>query len=357
MGLDRPGFTRAALEPSPSGRYASIAIGADGLPLVAYDGWYRLRVAHCDDLACRSATAHTVESEDAPETYPAVAIGADGLGLIAYSGGVVGNLKVAHCSNVSCSASTISSLGGGENFAFEELSIAIGADGLGLIAFTDPKGLFPKVAHCEDAACTQATITNLEPNGEADEGTSVTIGGDGLGLVSYAVFGRLKVAHCSNAACTAWTTAPVETAGVAGKWSSIATGSDGFGLISYLDSTNGALKVAHCSNVDCSSSTTTTIDMGDLGGFTSISIGADGLGVVSYERPQTDFGPVKIAHCSNVACRSATTTTVAPDDALFGTSVATGADGLPLVAWYGQHAGLQVAHCSNVFCIPYFRRR
>src|SRR5262249_12022982 len=173
IGLDRPGYSLTALEPSPSGRYASVAIGADGLPLIAYDGWHRLRVAHCDDLACRSATARTVESEDVPETYPAVAIGADGLGLIAYAASTVGVLKVAHCSNLACSASTISTLTAGQDFAFQELSIAIGADGLGLIAFTDPKGLFPKVAHCEDFECAHAAITNLDPNANADEGTSV----------------------------------------------------------------------------------------------------------------------------------------------------------------------------------------
>src|SRR5262249_51347545 len=190
------------------------------------------------------------------------------------------------------------------------------------------KGLFPKVAHCEDFECAHAAITNLDPNANADEGTSVTIGGDGLGLVSYASFGRLRVAHCSNAACTAWTTAAVETTGEAGKWSSITTGGDGFGLISYLDRANGALKVAHCSNADCSSSTTATIDGGDIGGFTSISIGADGLGVVSYERPQTNFGPIKVAHCSSTACTSATTTMLDPGNDLFGTSVTTGPDGL-----------------------------
>ena len=58
-GIERPGFTRTVLDNNFSGRYSSVAIGADGLPLICYDGWYRLRVAHCDDLACTSATTTT----------------------------------------------------------------------------------------------------------------------------------------------------------------------------------------------------------------------------------------------------------------------------------------------------------
>jgi Collagen triple helix repeat (20 copies) len=358
-GLGRPGYARTTLDAGPGvGRASSIAIGVDGLPLISYDGWHELKVAHCSNLACTSAIAVTIEGNDAPETYSSVAIGADGLGLIAYTYAVVDSLKVAHCANVACSEATLSTLGGSQHFAFNELSIAIGADGLGLIAFTDPKGLFPKVAHCENLECSEATITNLDPNILADQGTSVTIGADGLGLVSYSAFRHLKVAHCSNAACTASTTTTIDGAGEVGEWSSITTGKDGLGLISYLHRTNGALKVAHCSDIACSSATTGPIDTGDIGGFTSIAIGTDGLGIVAYEAPQTRLGPVKVAHCSNIACSAATTWTLDPAGDLFGTSVAIGVDGLPLVGWEDQtSASLEVVHCSNTFCIPYFRRR
>lgn len=356
LGLQQPGFTRTALDGDSAGRYESIAIGSDGLPLITYDGWFKLKVAHCNDVACTSATKTTIEPSDAPETFSAVAIGSDGLGLIAYGHSQVGYLEVAHCSNVACTASTLSTLGVGEDFAFDELSITIGSDGLGLIAFTDPKGLFAKVAHCENVACSQATITTLDQN-IAAEGTSVTIGGDGLGLVTYSPFRKLDVAHCSNLACSSSTNTEIDGAGEVGEWSSITTGNDGLGLISYLDRTNGALKVAHCSNAACTSATTGTIDTGDTGGFTSIAIGSDGLGVVTYEPPQTNTGPVKVAHCSNVECSAATVTTLYADG-LFGTADAVGVDGLPLVAYYDEANGrLGVVHCSNVFCTPYSRRR
>jgi len=356
LGLQRPGFTSTAVDGDSAGRYESIAIGSDGLPVITYDGWYKLRVAHCDDLACTSATKTTVEPSDSPESFSSVAIGSDGLPLIAYTHSQVGNLKVAHCSNVVCSASTLSTLGGDQHFAFDELSVTIGSDGLGLIAFTDPKGLLAKVAHCENVVCSQATITTLDQF-IAFEGTSVTIGGDGLGLVTYSPFRKLNVAHCSNLACTSSTNTEIDGAGEVGEWSSITTGDDGLGLISYLDRDNGALKVAHCSNAACTSATTHTIDTGDTGGFTSIAIGSDGLGLVTYEPPQTNIGPVKVAHCSNPECTSATVTTLFMQG-LFGTADAIGVDGLPLVAYFNEAGGeLDVVHCSNVFCIPFYRRR
>jgi len=91
--------------------------------------------------------------------------------------------------------------------------------------------------------------------------------------------------------------------------------------------------------------------VGDVGWNTSITIGADGLGLISY----LDNGnkDLKVAHCSNLACTSATLSTV--DSGAFAgqdSSVTIGADGLALIAYNG----LKVAHCGNVLCSPYVAR-
>ena len=268
----------------------------------------------------------------------------------------MGFLEVAHCVDTACSSVTTATIGEPDHFAFDEVSITIGSDGLGLITFIDPKGLFPTVAHCENVACSTATVTAVDTSNFRN-GSSVTIGADGLGLMSYEASSHLKVTHCSNLDCSSFTNATLDSDFDVGGWSSITTGSDGLGLISYHDRDNGSLKVAHCSDITCSSATTATIDSGDTGGFTSITIGSDGLGLVSYEAPQTHAGPLKVAHCSNIACSEATTTTLDPDGDLFGTAITTGVDGLGLVTFNNQTRGLGVVHCSNVFCVPYFRRR
>lgn len=96
--------------------------------------------------------------------------------------------------------------------------------------------------------------------------------------------------------------ATVDSASNVGYWTSITIGADGLGLISYYDVTNGDLKVLHCGNVACSSGNiTTTVDSaGNVGYFTSITIGADGLGLISYYDNNND--DLKVFRCSNLTC-------------------------------------------------------
>jgi hypothetical protein len=86
------------------GRYSSVTIGADGLPLVSYYDVTNgdLKVAHCVDVACSSATRATVDQVDDVGQYSSVTIGTDGLALISYYDVTNGDLKVAHCSNIVC---------------------------------------------------------------------------------------------------------------------------------------------------------------------------------------------------------------------------------------------------------------
>ncbi len=134
------------------------------------------------------------------------------------------------------------------------------------------------------------------------------------------------------------TATTVDSAGDVGPYTSITTGTDGLGLISYRDATNNALKVLHCGNAACSSGNlSTTVDSaGDVGWYTSIIIGADGRGLISYY----DSGPnydLKVLHCGNVACSSgniSTTVDSAGDVGTDHTSLTIGADGLGLISYF-----------------------
>ena len=81
----------------------------------------------------------------------------------------------------------------------------------------------------------------------------------------------------------------IDSVGNVGYFTSITIGTNGNPIISYLDATNGALKIAACNNPTCAgpggapASTNTTIDSGgDVGGFTSIAIGTNGNPIISY---------------------------------------------------------------------------
>ena len=136
----------------------------------------------------------------------------------------------------------------------------------------------------------------------------------------------------------------VDSTGSVGSDSSITIGVDGLPIISYNGNTD--LKVAKCTNQSCTSSTITTVDPTGTGADTSIAIGVDGNPVISY----IDFtnGDLKVAKCTNQSCTSSTITTV---DSVGGryTSIAIGVDGLPIISHKYDH-NLKIAKCSNISC-------
>ncbi len=146
----------------------------------------------------------------------------------------------------------------------------------------------------------------------------------------------------------------VDSLSSVGAYNSITIGTDGLGLISYHDGTNGALKVAHCKNIACTDFSTTIIDdsgAADVGYSTSIAIGGDGLGMVSYY--DTTNGLLKLAHCNNVACDTATITSLGSKGSVSsqGTSIAIGHDGFALISHYqATNQDLQMTRCFNQPC-------
>ncbi len=180
--------------------------------------------------------------------------------------------------------------------------------------------------------------TTLDSAGDVGLPSSITIGADGRGLISYydGTNGDLKVARCVDLACTAATLTTLDNGGNGdvGKDSSITIGADGLGLISYLDVTNADLKVAHCGNTACTAATLVTLDSaGAVGGSTSINIGADGRGLISYYDGTN--GDLKVAHCNDTACSAAAVATIdTTGDVGSYTSITIGADGLGLISYY-----------------------
>jgi hypothetical protein len=242
-------------------------------------------------------------------------------------------------------------------------SITIGADGLGLIVYRN-FGLFATlwVAHCSNISCTAAMITPIDFGLFAH--TSITIDNDGFGLISYydASNQDLKVAHCSNVECTSIDAiTPLDTDGNVGLDTSITIGADGLGLISYRQVAPDLLKVAHCSNSQCTAATITPL-ASSLDGSTSIAIGSDGLGIISYRAIFGDvfthlYRGLGFAHCSNLDCtaRTAFLLDLIADDPVNVpgqyNSITIGADGLPLFSYSHVTGDLRVAHCGTPQCL------
>jgi hypothetical protein len=79
------------------------------------------------------------------------------------------------------------------------------------------------------------------------------------------------------------TSTAVDSVGPFGLDTSITIGADGLPLISYYDDINDDLKIARCTTPTCTAVTATAVDtIGNVGLDTSITLGADGIPLVSY---------------------------------------------------------------------------
>jgi hypothetical protein len=128
---------------------------------------------------------------------------------------------------------------------------------------------------------------------------------------------------------------------------SITIGSDGLGLISHMArvSASSVLSIAHCDNPECTSASITGLDSVPGGRSNSITIGTDGFGLITY---QSNSG-AKIAHCENVLCSTATITTLGlPTVANIMHTITIGSDGLGIILYTG--GTISVAHCADVPC-------
>ena len=349
------------------GKYTSTTIGTDGLPVISYydatNG--NLKVAHCGNAPCSFGnTITTVSSIGDVGHFTSIAIGTDGLPVISFYDATNGNLKVAHCGNAPCSSgntiTTVSSIGDVGHFT----SIAIGTDGLPVISFYDATNGNLKVAHCGNAPCSSGnTVSTVDSAGDVGKYTSIAIGTDGLPVISYYDITnfQLKVAKCGNAACSAGNTEfIVDSLGNTGWHTAITIGLDGLPVIAYWEGGGADLWIAKCGDAACSAGNTLTkIDTDNAGYFNSISIGPDGLPIISYYAGSPN-NCLKVAKCGNAACSAGNTITTVDSGGEVGqfTSITIGTDGLPVIAYYDvTNEDLKVAKCANPLCLNNWSRR
>lgn len=139
---------------------------------------------------------------------------------------------------------------------------------------------------------------------------------------------------------------------------SVIVGADGFPIISFFDSVNGDLRVAHCTDRACRSSELFTLDQtGIVGEFSSITIRKDGLPVISYY--DRSNGNLKLASCLTRSCSTSSSVVVdSGGDVGQYTSIVDG-DGTfaPILVFYYDvtNGDLKSVRCSSASCTaPFF---
>jgi hypothetical protein len=259
----------------------------------------------------RTNTVNILDSTGDVGMHPSIAIGADGYPVISYYDATNGDLKVTKCGDASCipASASLRTLDSTGNVGMDT-SITIGVDGYPIISYYDATNARLKVAHCGDVSCSTLDPTTprvLDSTGNVGQYTSIAIGADGYPVISYydVSYKRLKVAKCGDASCSTLNPATpqvLDSAGDVGKYTSIAIGADGYPVISYYLDLTGSLKVAKCGDASCTPASANlrilTDPIGIVGGYTSIAIGADGYPVISY----SINGDLTVTKCANSYC-------------------------------------------------------
>ena len=325
------------------GTHTSIAISNTGFPIVSYYDTTNtaLKVAACTTAGCTGTPVITmVDNSASVGRYASIAIGDNGFPVISYYDASTGDLKVAACTNVICTSTpTITTVDASANVGLYT-SIAIGSNGFPVISYIDDQFLRLKVAACTTTDCTGvSTITTLDSANDNSGYTAIAIGHNGFPVIAYLEDHdlELKVAACTTTDCTGTPTiTTIDTDGRVGNYASIAIRDDGNPIISYMNMTNENLKVAACTTIDCTGTPTiTTLDStGWVGYHTSIAINDEGYPVISYF--DATNGDLKVAVCSTTNCSGTPTLTAVDVIGNVGeyTSISIGSSGIPVISYH-----------------------
>jgi len=305
-------------------------------------------------VSATSQTITTVDDTGVSHNYVSTAIGTDGFPVISYQRS--SDLYVAKCGNAACSSGNTLTAVDTTDDVGQYTSIAIGTDGFPVISYYDVTNTALKLVKCGNAACSSGnTITSVVSTANDDGSfSSIAIGTDGLAIIAYydATVGDLETLKCGNATCSSGNTnSQVDSTDDVGKYTSIKIGADGLPVIAYYDVTNGDLEVTKCGNMACSSGnvTSTPDSTGNVGSYTQMAIGQDGLPLIVYTTADSNIKAIK---CTNNACTAGTITIVDSNlNPIYNTSVAIGPDGLPIiVASDAGNLSLVVNKCGNASC-------
>ncbi len=350
------------------GQGPSTTIGVDGFPIISYiDSTNRdLKVAHCENVNCSSSTITTVSDDG--RLYTAIIIGADGLPVIVYDRFSSNGVMVVKCGNTACSSGNTTSVI--EAVSIRLPSISIGADGLPVLAYNEVSGADLKAVKCGNTACSSGnTITTIDNDSIVSfSPTTIVVPPDGLPVIAYHKYSSafdLKVAKCTLADCSTSTTEILDTPNNVGLYSSLTIGIDGLPIVSYYDDSNDNLMIAKCGDATCTnaSATITTVDStGNVGSGNTITIGPDGFPIVAY-MDETN-GYIKVLKCSTLSCATGNTTTAVVNlntTSFFYVhilSLTMGRNNLPFIAYFHQgDESLRTAALGSIFGSGYFIRR
>lgn len=367
-----PAATVVTIDTGPVAGHPSIAIGADGLPLIAYEtDSGGLRLAKCYDAGCVDGSLVDINNPPTGATsgrYNSLAIGPDGNPAIAFYDTVDVALKLVKCSSPNCG-------GGGAEFrtidpgpyVSVDIALAFGPDGRAVFAYQDSSQQALMLARCQNTGCGNVDIEVLAPLAGGvhhGEHAALAIGENGAPVVSGRLWSGLDTALdfivCADTPCIG---PPAQLFGGIGQPldnPAMALTPDFRPVFSYHGETADSLMFGWCETPECTGTRHFhSLDDGSLGAgaYSAIGVRADGRPVVAYQKSVTIAGgaaALYVVECddSNCATRQQLPIDQRPGQVTgVDPAIAIAADGGVLIAYYDASTGsLKFARCSAQGC-------
>ncbi len=341
----------------------SLVVGTDKLPLVFYKDGGDFNFVKCADVTCATiATQNTLFGGDAGGNDVSAVVGSDGFPAVAIYDSFRQRINFYHCTNLDCSSRDIVSIGNSfVNFGGSYLSLAVGKDGLPAIAYYDDANADVRFIHCLDLSCNTRTDTGVDTSG-SNVGQQVTLAipTDGRPVMAYynATNDSVVFARCGEPSCTVTSKifiTTLDTTGDPGRFISMTIGNDNFPVISYRESFFNRFLIFKCNAADCTSGSAAGQEVDSNvpfpGFYNSIKVGVDGRVITVYQSATTTFKLFAYT-CGEANCNYGSTSTLLDGASAtgYGNSLAIGADGLPIVAYYGN-SKLNFLRCADIDCI------
>ena len=191
------------------GQFSAIVVPADGFPVISYADVTNnaLKVAKCSAANCTGAVTLTTLDTSTGGRHTAIALSTDGFPVISYRNTTGGQLKVVKCVNAACTGSAPVVADGAVGVG-QFTSITVPSDGRPVISHYGGTLNTLRVVKCGDASCTPAgniasTVDGAVATNNVGGGTAIAISADGMPFVAYTDVTRakLKTVKCSNAGC------------------------------------------------------------------------------------------------------------------------------------------------------------
>jgi hypothetical protein len=320
----------------------SVAIRADGRPLLARDGG---SLYDCADVNCTSGTDVAVNAG----LDVSMALRSDGRAVMAVGSASVQSLVI--CGDTTCSPGlrVVRTLDTGNLGLFS--GVALRADNTPLVTYFEFNTGQTRLYVCNDPTCASGTIRTITASPSyTPSGIRIRSNGSPMiALRDYVGFGGNGLYDCNDAACSSGSIRALGSGGSIRFLLGLAVRSDNRAIVVGVNNSGPVLH--DCADSVCSSNVARPFDTGGSISASAAVIRGDGRPLLAYGGYG---GQVKLFDCADAACTSGTVRIVDQVPNSFSDqeiSLALRADGRAVLAYpVGSSGGLRLLSCQNTTC-------